>query len=266
MRRWDQSGAAVDAAGGVVAVPAAAGTPIVLEDGVEVSFDTDPTPGSFHVRDYWVFAARTADASVEMLTEEPPRGILHHFCRLAIVTFPSTVVDCRTFWPPDFGDGEGGHDCACAACVTPESHASGQLTIQMAVDQVKGTGGKVCLQPGFYFLDQAVRIDGAQSLALEGKGWRTILVSAGREPAIVVQRSLGVAIDSLTVLTSTFSSAGRPADRRRDRPTQHDRDGDRALRAGPDRRVRPRSARPRARRSSPISRVSAPGPRAQARR
>ncbi len=78
----------------------------------------------------------------------------------------------------------------------------------MAVDQVKGTGGKVCLQPGFYFLDQAVRIDGAQSLALEGKGWRTILVSAGREPAIVVQRSLGVAIDSLTVLTSTFASPG----------------------------------------------------------
>jgi hypothetical protein len=208
VRRWDQSGAAVDAAGGVVPVPAAAGSPIVLEDGVEVAFDTDPTPGSFHVMDYWVFAARTADASVEILTAEPPRGILHHYCRLAIVTFPSTVVDCRTFWPPDFGDGEGGHDCGCAACVTPESHASGQLTIQMAVDQVKGTGGKVCLQPGFYFLDQAVRIDGAQSLALEGKGWRTILVSAGREPAIVVQRSLGVAIDSLTVLTSTFTSPG----------------------------------------------------------
>ena len=66
----------------------------------------------------------------------------------------------------------------------------------------------MCLQPGFYFLDQAVRIDGAQSLALEGKGWRTILVSAGREPAIVVQRSIGVAIDSLTVLTSTFTQPG----------------------------------------------------------
>ncbi len=210
VRRWDQSGAAVDAAGGLVPVPAVAGTPIVLEDGVEVSFGTDPTPGNFHVMDYWVFAARTADASVEILTAEPPRGILHHFCRLAIVTFPNTVVDCRTFWPPDGGGGGGGegHDCYCAACVTPESHASGQLTIQMAVDQVKGTGGKVCLQPGFYFLDQAVRIDGAQSLALEGKGWRTILVTAGREPAIVVQRSLGVAIDSLTVLTSTFTGPG----------------------------------------------------------
>jgi hypothetical protein len=206
VQRWDQSGVAVDAAGGVVQVPATAGTAIVLEDGVQVSFETDPAAGGFHVGDYWVFAARTADASVEELVSAPPRGILHHFCRLAVVTFPGTVVDCRTFWPPDFG-GEG-HDCSCAACVTPESHASGTLTIQMAVDQVKGDGGKVCLQPGFYFLDEAVRITGAQSLELEGKGWRTILVSAGREPAIVVQGSLGVTIDSLTVLTSSFTRPG----------------------------------------------------------
>jgi hypothetical protein len=204
--RWDQSGVAVDAAGGVMQIPAVAGQAIVLEDGVQVSFDVDPSGGSVHSGDYWVFAARTADASVEELLSEPPRGILHHFCRLGLVTFPGSVVDCRTLWPPDCG-GEG-HDCACAACVTPESHASGTLTIQMAVDEVKGSGGKVCLQPGFYFLDEAVRITGAQSLTLEGKGWRTILVSAGREPAIVVQGSLGVSIDSLAVLTSSFTRPG----------------------------------------------------------
>jgi Family of unknown function (DUF6519) len=205
--RWDQSGVAVDAAGGVMQVPAVAGQTIVLEDGVQVAFDVDPTVGGMHSGDYWVFAARTADASVEELTAAPPRGILHHFCRLAVVTFPSgTPIDCRTFWPPDFGG--DGHDCSCAACVTPESHASGQLTIQMAVDQVKSRGGKVCLQPGFYFLDGAIRITGAQSLELEGKGWRTILVTAGREPAIVVQASLGVTIDSLTILTSSLARVG----------------------------------------------------------
>jgi uncharacterized protein DUF6519/parallel beta helix pectate lyase-like protein len=207
VQRWDESGVAVDAAGGVMQVPVAAGTAIVLEDGVQISFDVDPAAGGFHVGDYWVFAARTADASVEELISAPPRGILHHFCRLAVVTFPDSVIDCRTLWPPDTGGGDG-HDCSCAACVTPESHASGTLTIQMAVDQVKSVGGKVCLQPGFYFLDQAVRITGAQSLELEGKGWRTILVSAGREPAIVVQGSLGVTIDSLTVLTSSFTKTG----------------------------------------------------------
>lgn len=203
--RWDQSGVAVDAAGGVMQVPAAAGTAIVLEDGVQISFDADPAGGSLHSGDYWVFAARTADASVEVLVAEPPRGILHHFCRLAVVTFPSgTPSDCRTLWPPD----AGGRDCSCAACVTPKSHASGKLTIQMAIDKVKHKGGKVCLQPGFYFLDSAVRITGAQSLTLEGKGWRTILVSAGREPAIVVEGSLGVTIESLTVLTSSLTKPG----------------------------------------------------------
>ena len=204
--RWDQKGVAVDAAGGVVQVPAAAGTAIVLEDGVQISFDADPAGGNLHAGDYWVFAARTADASVEELVEEPPRGILHHFCRLAVVTFPSgTPSDCRTLWPPDTGEG---HDCSCDACVTPESHASGELTIQMAVDQVKSRGGKVCLQAGFYLLERAVRIAGAQSLTIQGKGWRTILVSPGREPALVVEGSLGVTIDSLTVLTSSFTKPG----------------------------------------------------------
>ena len=188
-----------------MAVPAVAGTPIVLEDGVEVSFDVDPAGGDFRAGDYWVFAARTADASVEKLDEAPPRGTLHHYCRLAVVTFPSTVVDCRTLWPPDCEDCD---DCVCDVCVTPESHASGTLTIQMAVDKVKATGGKVCLQTGFYFLDTAVRITGATSLTVQGKGWRTILVSAGREPAIVVQASLGVTIDSLTVVTSSDARPG----------------------------------------------------------
>lgn len=204
--RWDQSGVAVDAAGGVMQVPATAGTAIVLEDGVQVSFDADPAGSSLHSGDYWVFAARTADASVEELVAAPPRGILHHYCRLAVVTLPAgTPSDCRTLWPPDAGEG---HDCSCDACVTPASHASGELTIQMAVDQVRHRGGKVCLQAGFYFLDEAVRITGAQSLTIQGKGWRTILVSAGREPAIVVQGSLGVTIDSLTVLTSSLTKHG----------------------------------------------------------
>jgi len=35
--------------------------------------------------------------------QAPPRGVHHHFCRLALVSFPGTPTDCRTFWPPDFG-------------------------------------------------------------------------------------------------------------------------------------------------------------------
>jgi hypothetical protein len=201
--RWDQRGTAVDAANGVVGVPATAGTAIVLEDGVQISFDVDPTGGEFHVGDYWVFAARTADASVEEFVEEPPRGIKHHFCRLAVVTFPDTVTDCRT--PPTEED----HGCDCTVCVTPESHASGALTIQKAVDLVAPVGGKICLQVGLYALDEPVRIKAARSLELQGRGWRTVLVPRrAQDPAIVVETSLGVTIDSLAIVTSTPSKAG----------------------------------------------------------
>jgi hypothetical protein len=203
--RWDERGAAVDAAGGVVAVPAGGpASPIVLEDGVQISFDVDPAGGDFHVGDYWVFAARTVDASVELLVDEPPRGIKHHFCRLAVVTFPDGASDCRKPPPADDGD----HGCDCTVCVTPESHATGTLTIQKAVDMVRVPGGKVCLQPGFYLLEEPVRIIGARSVHLQGKGWTTIVIGPPRAPAFVVERSMGVIIDLITVLTSTLARKG----------------------------------------------------------
>lgn len=201
--RWDQKGAAVDAAGGLVPVPAGGpGSPIVLEDGVQISLDTD-AGGDFHSGDHWVFSTRTADASVEVLVEEPPRGVKHHFCRLAVVTFPDSVVDCRKP-PPDGGEG----CCDCTVCVTPESHASGTLTIQKAVDMIRGPGGKVCLQTGFYRLRETVQIVGAGSVEIEGKGWKTIVLGPPREPAFSVERSVGVIIDMLTVVTTT---AAKPA-------------------------------------------------------
>jgi hypothetical protein len=115
--RWDQNGKVfdtnnnllvnLDAPGstGVIPVPAE-GTSIILEDGVQITFNTpdkidDPPPpnhkrpGVYLVGDFWCFTARTADASVEELVEAPPRGIHHHYCRLAIVTIPNAAADCR---------------------------------------------------------------------------------------------------------------------------------------------------------------------------
>ena len=199
MIRWDQSGADVDAALGVITVPAGgAGAPIVLEDGVQIAFDTE-AGGDFRAGDYWIFAARTADASVEALVEAPPRGIKHHYCRLAVVSFPDSVIDCRQ--PPPDGGGDRG--CDCTVCVTPESHASGTLTIQKAIDLVRVPGGKVCLQPGVYRLRAPVEIQGAGSIHVQGKGWKTIVLGPPEGPAFVVQRSVGVIIDLLTIVTST---------------------------------------------------------------
>src|SRR5262249_44404426 len=154
---------------------------VVLEDGIQVTFSSVAASGQFRSGDYWVFAARTADASVEELVAAPPRGIHHHYCRLAVVTFPSGVPDdCRTLWPPEWG-GEG---CDCDVCVTVESHNSGQLTIQHAIDQVKERGGRVCLGPGLYRLRAPVQIDGGRSVQLRGKGWTTVLLHLGAGPVI----------------------------------------------------------------------------------
>ena len=67
---------------GVIAVPPA-GTSVILEHGVVAAFDFVTPTGEFKVGDYWTFAARTADASVEALEKSPPRGIHRHYGKLA---------------------------------------------------------------------------------------------------------------------------------------------------------------------------------------
>ena len=52
--------------------------------------------GVFNVGDFWTFAARTADGSVEALTAAPPQGIHHHYTKLSIVNFSGpSATDCR---------------------------------------------------------------------------------------------------------------------------------------------------------------------------
>ena len=175
----------------------------MLENGITVRFDSTG-PKGFRAGDAWVFAARTTDASVELLDRARPREIWHNYARLAVWDAASgTITDCRDKWPPD-----GGHDCSCTACVTAESHASGAFTIQAAVDKVKPTGGTICIGPGAYLLAEPVRIDGVGLLAHQGTGIASLIVGdrrrvrdrryllrrdrqsrhllAGRKPAIAV--------------------------------------------------------------------------------
>ena len=207
LRRWDQAGEVRDvnntllvnlddnASGGVIPIPAA-GTTLVLAKGVEVTFDVEPADGAFRAMNYWCFAARTADRSVEELDQAPPKGIHHHYCRLAVVTFPETVFDCRVFWPPVF-EGEG---CGCSVCVTADSHNSGTLTIQNAVDQVRSTGGTICMEAGAYVLgDTPVIVEGAQSVRIVGRGFRTHLTYSGTGAAITVRDSISVTLEEFAV-------------------------------------------------------------------
>ena len=215
VRRWDQSGVVRSAAGatltdldaagasGLITVPAQATTEVVLEHGIVVSFSVAAGgSGSFRAGDHWVFAARTADTSVETLEAAPPLGIHHHYARLGFVTFPDTETDCRRLWPPLDG---GGESCDCTVCVTPESHSTGTLTVQAAIDQVREVGGTVCLAAGVYEVPDGVNVDGARSLRIRGQGPATILVARGT--ALTVTRSLAVTVENMAIVSGEAASA-----------------------------------------------------------
>jgi nitrous oxidase accessory protein NosD len=145
VRRWDQT-QNVDA-NGLLSIPGNGTAPI--EQGIEVTFTTDPPGEDLRAGDYWVFAARTADGSVELLDAAPPRGILHHYCRLALVTWAdpvteSDVSDCREIWPSAGG--------CCTEVVRPGE------SIQAAIDRLPPAGGCVCLKPGVHTIPGTIRI------------------------------------------------------------------------------------------------------------
>lgn len=80
-----------------------------LEDGIVVRFGA----GSFRTGDYWLIPARTALPHVEWPTTgpandpvpvpQPPHGVEHQYCKLAIVEWKAGVFkisDCRSLFPP----------------------------------------------------------------------------------------------------------------------------------------------------------------------
>jgi hypothetical protein len=205
VQRWDQSGVVKSGAGatltdldlagssGLITVPTSASTQVVLEHGVVVAFSIAPGgSGKFRPGDYWIFAARTADTTVEKLDAAPPLGVHHHYARLGVVTFPGSATDCRRLWPP-LGDGDGG--CECTICLTPES----PIGLQDAVDQIKAVGGTICLATGVYDLGAGVNITGARSLRIRGQGPATILVARGR--ALTIAQSIAVTVENLAVVS-----------------------------------------------------------------
>ena len=209
IKRWDQAGLVRDSSGGTFAdldAPGGSGlipvpppaTSLILEDGVQVTFSVEPAGSAFRAGDFWVVAARTVDASVELLDRAPPRGPHHHFCRLGFLSLPAGVSDCRNFWPPE----SVGDCCDCSVCVTPESHNSGAYTIQKAFEEVRSTGGTVCLGPGVFELrEKALELTGARSVKIRGHGWKTILLRQRGSGAIEVRDALGLVLENFSVVT-----------------------------------------------------------------
>ena len=51
------------------------------------------------------------------------------------------------------------------------------MTLQVAIDQVKETGGTICLHAGTYDIGAGVDVDGARSVRIHGQGLATMLVA-----------------------------------------------------------------------------------------
>lgn len=179
VRRWDQTitaGGDVNA-NGLIPLTAAATD---IEDGIQVTFNDNPVGGQLNVGDYWLFAARTADGSVERLSQAPPRGILHHYARLGFITWTpasGTVQDCRTIWPPSCGG-----DCTgcCTVTVGDGVESQGAFTdIQAAINSLGTAGGVVCLGRGVFTVSNGIEIGAAQNnVTIRGMGWATQLIFA----------------------------------------------------------------------------------------
>lgn len=209
VRRWDQAGTVrredgsdhqdLDASGAAGILIPAAGTRLFLENGILVDFSLATPGGQFHSGDWWVCAARAADASIERLDRAPPRGIHHHFARLAMVTFPATVSDCRTLWPPETS---AGHGCDCTVCVSADEHNSGQATLQQAIDRIRASGGTICLGIGRYVIDRPLDLSEVRSLRMRGQGWATLLVARAPGSVLRIADGTGVALENFSVIGS----------------------------------------------------------------
>ena len=216
IRRWDQKGRVrdidgktvvqLDAAGSAGVIPVLpTGTKVQLEHGVWAMFDVAAPDGEFRTGDYWTVAARIATASVEALTTAPPRGIHRHYCRLAVVTFPATAVDCRILWPPEAAAETG---CACTVCVSPAQHENQRPSLQAAIDEVtRAGGGTICLDVGEYHLRDPLRLDKARSIRITGKGTSSVLM-AETGGLQILNGSDDVALDNFAVVSRGGADLG----------------------------------------------------------
>jgi hypothetical protein len=106
LRRWDQSGSSATPNGVVITTDFQD-----LESGVQVLF----SEGSYRTGDFWIIPARTSTGELDWPPfrvpntnpiAQPPLGIAHHFCRLAILTVSGGELrlgvdsDCRPTFPP----------------------------------------------------------------------------------------------------------------------------------------------------------------------
>lgn len=171
IRRWDISNQRPNKLTNV-----AAGTSFQLEDGIEIEFSGT----EFKTGDYWCFSARTLTGEIEILEQEAPLGVKHHYCRLGLVTGlvggGVEIEDCRPEFPPLTELPRGGGCCTVTVGEDEEFQ-----DIQLAIDSLNGGPGTVCIKPGVYLIDKPILVTG-RDITIKGCEGKPIIINTGIKP------------------------------------------------------------------------------------
>lgn len=188
VRRWDQPSDAIPIGPG----------PFILEDGLQVEF----SGANFLTGDYWTFPARTATGQIEFpSTPQPPDGITHHYCPLAIVTWhvsgggvvTADIVICPPKFPPLT------EQRACCCCTVTVGAGGDFPTIADALAGVGGVVGpvRICLRPGSHQITATIVI-ARNDVTIEGCG-RNSPIIGGASPIFLVDSASGVEFDRVWI-------------------------------------------------------------------
>jgi hypothetical protein len=207
LRRWDQTGLGASA-NGVNASPSAW---IDLEGGIQVRF----IAGDYQAGDYWLIPARAATGKIEWPEDingpmaQSPKGIQHHYCRLALVQSTTgtlkLIADCRKPFSSlteicavdvcfdnttcDFDGAKTVQDALDMLC---RRNDAGQCTfvvapgqdVQAVFDAILPNGdAEICFQVGRYELPKAINVEGKGNLKISGVGFGTRLLAPKAEAA-----------------------------------------------------------------------------------
>lgn len=146
VRRWDQKSDAI-----VVTT----GSPIDLEkNGIKIQF----SGSNFKTGDYWVFAARTT-GEVDELVDAPPKGIKHHYCKLALIKWQeddnsnitADITDCRIPFKPLTELKNRSSGC-CNVTVSVEDNLEQIITGLLSKVSASEEEISICLLPGKHSL------------------------------------------------------------------------------------------------------------------
>jgi Family of unknown function (DUF6519) len=215
LRRWDQTQNATST--GITIVD---GSWIDLENGVQVQFSN----AHFNVGDYWMIPARAATSSqtigaiewpVNPTTNaplfEPPRGIKHHYTKLAIVAYSggtfsapsgaSAVTDCRLFFPPLTSITSQSGPCT----IVLQPGANWTATLQTFFAANPSADAEICFAVGQFPTSAPVAITTTGNVKVSGAGWGTQLVGSGIEAVLQFSGCASAIVRDLFVSAPTVN-------------------------------------------------------------